>query len=262
MKDYSEAITDQKEIIPPRILLYGMGGVGKSTFASKFVDPIFIQFESGARNIKVKKMPKVNDIYEFNDQLTWLAKSDHPYRTLVIDTIDEAQNLLAKTLCGKSNKESLEEIAGGYGKGPSRLALWFDKLKDDLETINVHKNMSIVLLAHCSVQEMKDPTTENYDKFVPSLHKKVWPLFYDWSDATIFYTEKLLIKERSDSFGKDKYTATSSGDKVIYTSDGLGYTAKNRFKLPREIPITSDITQLEGNVRGLMKLILEDMKDE
>lgn len=261
VKDYSNQVTSGKQIIPPRLLIYGIAGGGKSTLASKFVDPIFIQVESGARNINVSKLPQVFDIYEFNEQIEWILKGDHKYRTLVIDTIDELQNLWVKNLCGKGNKESLEEVAGGFGKGPSRLALLFDKLKTELEEINVKRGMTIVLLAHCTVQEIKDPTADNYDKFVPALHKKVWPLFLDWSDATFFYTEKMLRKEISESFGKDKYTATTSGKKVLYTTDGLGFTAKNRFHLPREIPITNDLAELEKDVRGVMNLILENMKN-
>lgn len=36
---------------PPRILVYGIEGVGKSTFAARFPKPVFIQTEDGLDNM-------------------------------------------------------------------------------------------------------------------------------------------------------------------------------------------------------------------
>ena len=46
-----------KEPLPPRLVLYGTEGIGKSTFASQAPAPIFIQTEDGLAEIDCDKFP-------------------------------------------------------------------------------------------------------------------------------------------------------------------------------------------------------------
>ncbi len=81
------------------ILLYAPPKLGKSTFASKFPEAIFFECEPGLNHLEVFKLPT----YKWEDFLEackLIAKGDHPFKTLVIDTVDNAiQDVLGLRLC-------------------------------------------------------------------------------------------------------------------------------------------------------------------
>ena len=52
-----ETIQSGKESKPPRLMIYGQEGIGKSTFAAAAPNPIFIQTEDGLGEINCKKFP-------------------------------------------------------------------------------------------------------------------------------------------------------------------------------------------------------------
>ena len=59
-----DSIQSGKENRPPRIMIYGAEGVGKSTFAASAPNPVFIQTEDGLGEIDCCKFPlatKVTD---------------------------------------------------------------------------------------------------------------------------------------------------------------------------------------------------------
>src|SRR5262245_18035495 len=68
---------------PPRILIYGVDGIGKSTFAAGADAPIFIGVEDGTSTLDVKRFPEPQawiDVIEAVDELT---QNDSPFRTVV-----------------------------------------------------------------------------------------------------------------------------------------------------------------------------------
>lgn len=44
---------------PVKTVLYGPEGIGKSTFASHFPDPVFIDTEGGTKRLDVKRLPQL-----------------------------------------------------------------------------------------------------------------------------------------------------------------------------------------------------------
>jgi len=88
----------KKEITkkPPRILLYGTHGIGKSSLGASSPNPIFIPTEDGLTNIEVSRFPlatKLADIWEY---LGMLINEEHEYKTVVIDTVDWLETLIMK----------------------------------------------------------------------------------------------------------------------------------------------------------------------
>lgn len=79
------------------MVVYGMGGVGKTTFASSFPKPLMLDFENGAKYLGERGINM--DVAVFK---TWLTTDDKKqlrealkdYETIVIDPIGEAMDKL------------------------------------------------------------------------------------------------------------------------------------------------------------------------
>ena len=90
---------------PQKVVIYGPEGVGKSTLASQTPDPVFLDTEGGTHHLDVARLDAATTWEEITAAVAQLAKADHPFKTLVIDTADWLEKRLAEHLCRKSNKD-------------------------------------------------------------------------------------------------------------------------------------------------------------
>lgn len=237
MKDYSSEIVSRVEVNPPVIIIYGVGGIGKTTLASKFPKPIFIRTEDGAGQIGgVGKLPKCENVYELEDQLAWVAKGDHDYKTCVLDSLDAVEVMKNRDICGKAGVSDVLELSFGKGTGPLRS--YFDRLRERLDEIKA-RGMMVVCIGHSITGIHKDPLGDDYSTYTMNLNDKIVPKMKDWSDITIFINNKIHTKKAGEHFGKTINKAVSKGKptKIMYTEERPGFLAKNRYNLPFEIEL-------------------------
>src|SRR4051812_12199161 len=84
---------------PDRIMLYGVEGVGKSTFAADAPAPIFIASEDGVAHLDVPSFPGLGTFQDALDAVRTLTDDPHDYRTAVIDTVDWLEPLMWREIC-------------------------------------------------------------------------------------------------------------------------------------------------------------------
>src|SRR5690606_30901016 len=109
--------------LPPRVVVHGDGGVGKSTFAAGAYKPIFLPFEDGLSGLEVDAFPLLRSYQDAIDALASLASGEHGYGTAVVDSLDWFEPLVWEKVCKDHGKKSIEEIP--YGKGYAEaLPLW------------------------------------------------------------------------------------------------------------------------------------------
>ena len=111
------SVTNGKQSQPPRIMIYGSEGVGKSTFAASAPKPIFIQTEDGLSEIDTSKFPLCTTFDEVVLQLQAVRDEEHDYATVVIDSLDWLERLIWDRVCADYGVKSIEKADGGYGKG-------------------------------------------------------------------------------------------------------------------------------------------------
>lgn len=102
--------------LPPRILLAGPEGIGKSTFGSKSPNPLFISAEDGLTGLDhVQRFSPANlaEVHTLVDQ-----PEITQFKTLVVDTTDWLERLICSSICARDGKSDIEEY--GYGKGYER----------------------------------------------------------------------------------------------------------------------------------------------
>ena len=76
-----------------KVVLYGPEGIGKSTFASQFPDPLFIDTEGSTKELDVARTEKPSSWTMLMSQVSEVANDPSICRTLVIDTVDWAEQL-------------------------------------------------------------------------------------------------------------------------------------------------------------------------
>ena len=96
------------------ILLYGAPKLGKSSFASKAPGALFFECEPGLNHLEVFKVPTYS--WEaFLEACKLIAKGDHNFKTIVIDTVDNAFKMCSDYVCAKHGIEYEGDM--GHGKG-------------------------------------------------------------------------------------------------------------------------------------------------
>ena len=110
---FMKSLVKGKQELPPRICIYGNHGIGKSTIASQFPDPVFINTEDGLDSLDVTSFPRAAEINDVVESIKTLLKEDHAFKTLVIDSVDWlVEPLIVKDIEGSHDAKDL-----GYGKG-------------------------------------------------------------------------------------------------------------------------------------------------
>ena len=217
---------------PVKTVLYGPEGIGKSTFASHFPAPVFIDTEGGTKRLNVARLPQPTSWAMLLDEVNEVRKGSIPCGTLVIDTADWAERLAITALCAKAKVDGLEGF--GYGKGYTYLKEEFGRLLDALEEV-LNAGHNVLILAHSTISKFEQPdAVGNYDRWTMKTTKQVEPMLREWCDLLLFANYKTIV-EKSGSAPNAKNKA-SGGRRVLYTTHTPCWDAKNRFDLPDEVP--------------------------
>ena len=222
---------------PLKVVVYGPEGIGKSTFASMFPDPIFIDTEGSTRHMDVFRVdPSPGSYTELLEMIRQLASPQYAggYKTLVIDTADWAEKMCVEGLCAAKQWKGIEDA--GYGKGYTYLAEEFGRLLNLLEDV-IRAGNNVVITAHATLRKFEQPDEMGaYDRWELKLQKKNAPLLKEWADMVLFANYKTMVVN-VDGKGADKgKNKVQGGSRVMYTSHHPVWDAKNRFGLPEELP--------------------------
>lgn len=237
------------EKVPPKFIIHGVGGIGKTELGAAFPNPLFLRVENGAFAIPCDKTPHITDVHEFGDWIDFLKNQKHDYKTVVVDTGDELQSLKQKDLCAQANCESIMDFKGGWGKGSGAIRAYFDTFRYQMDELQ-KKGMFVVILVHNSIEKSNDPLTEPYDRHVLNFEKEITPKMFGWADCTLFVNYKISGSTKTDAGKKTFKPQASQPDRVIYTEERPSFLAKNRYNLPFEIDFSDPEPQGDSNFAG------------
>lgn len=223
--------------LPPRVVVHGDGGVGKSTFAAGAYKPVFLPFEDGLSGLEVDAFPLLRSYQEAVDALAALASEQHSYGTVVVDSLDWLEPLVWEKVARDHGKKSIEEIP--YGKGYAEaLPLW-RTLLDGLNHLRETRGMAIILIAHSQIKRFEAPDSEPFDRYEIKLHRGASAMVREWADIIGFAHHETAIKKDSNGFAT-RARGVGTGRRLLRVVETPACVAKNRYSLPDVLPLSWD----------------------
>lgn len=230
--------TKGKQPKPRRIMLYGVHGIGKSTFAHESPGSVFLPTEDGISDLDVEAFPLAESFGDFMGYLAELCQEEHDRKTIVIDTLDWLERLIWQAVVdeqGKSEITSIEDI--GYAKGYVFALKQWRQVLTHLDWLRNNKGMSCILLAHARVQKCSPPDNDSFDRYTPKLHKHASEIVQEWCDEVLFANYQVYTSTQGEGF--DKHTrGVDGGVRFIHTTEKPSHLAKNRCQLPETLPLS------------------------
>lgn len=160
MNKLVETIEEAKELLQgDNFLVYGRPKLGKSTLASKFPEPVFIATEPGLKYIDIDKKRKkyIYNWAEFQPIVNTLMQTEHGYKTVVLDTIDNLVMMCSDYVCEREGIDHPSKLAMGKGWAmvTAELKLWLNKIANNEE-------LTLVMIGHEKTSSIKTRAGEEY----------------------------------------------------------------------------------------------------
>lgn len=229
---------------PVKVCVYGVEGIGKTTFASQFPEPLFFDLDKGSAQLDISRVTDITSWPLLMSNIKEVYDNPTICKTLVIDTADAAERMCIDYICGKFNKKGIEDF--GYGAGYTYLTEEFARFLVQLDAC-IEQGVNVVVLAHAVLKTVTLPeemgTYDHWElKLSSKTTNKVAPLVKEWADLLLFANYKTILIED----GTRKKAA--GGKRIMYTTHTTFADAKNRFSLAEELPFDyNEIVRLIPN---------------
>jgi hypothetical protein len=213
-----------------KVVIYAPEGFGKSTLASQFPEPLFLDVEDSTAQMEVARIgpDDLPDLAAFELALAEIIKAK-PCKTLVVDTIDWLEEMALRAVIKEAGNPKITGIEDfGYGKGytilKERMTLLLNKL-DRVLAAGIH----VVLLAHSKVVKFEPPDGAGpFDRYELKLSKQVAPIIKEWADMLLFGNWRTQVKERDKHESGAQYKAVGGKERMMYCTRLAAWDAKNR----------------------------------
>lgn len=245
-----------------KVIIYGPEGVGKTSLAAKFPDPLFIDTEGSTKKYNVKRLPKPTSWAMLTDEVQSVIRKRN-CSTLVIDTADWAERLCIESVCQKHGKSGVEDF--GYGNGYTYVAEEWGRFLNLLQDVIDIANINVVLNAHAIIRKFEQPNEMGaYDRYELKLGKKTTgqtaPITKEWADMILFLNYKTFSVAVDDKGKKHK---AQGGQRVMYTTHHPCWDAKNRDGLPEELPLDYNaIAHIFNNKNTVSQPVMQTVEPE
>ena len=230
----------------------GDAGMGKTSLAATFPNPIFIRAEDGMQSISEANRPdafptieKVKDLW---DQLGALINEKHDYKTVVIDSVTRLERLFIDDVVENDPKKpkSINQALGGYGAGLGAVAGMHQRVRKAAELLK-QKGINVIFIAHADTETIELPDEEPYTRYNLRLGKKSTAPYVDDVDLVGFIRLETFV------MGEDgqRKRAMSDGTRVLITHATAANVSKNRFGIEEPLVVVKGENPLKKIIKGL-----------
>jgi hypothetical protein len=160
------------------VLLYAQSKFGKSSFCSHADGALFLATEAGLNNLEVFQVP----IATWEDLLAAckeIAEGNHSFKTIIIDTIDNAYRMCTEYICQKGKVEHESDLP--FGKGYALVNNEFYRVLNKLSLLPY----GLFLVSHSQEKET-ETRTGKMTRIVPTLPDKARKIVLGMVDMILY----------------------------------------------------------------------------
>lgn len=203
------------------MLLHGPPKIGKSTWCSQADGVLFLATEPGLNSLETYQKPILSWM-DFLDVCGALQREKHSYKTVTVDTVDNAWLFCSEHICGKAGVEHESDL--GWGKGWAAVKREFHRVITKLAQMET----GLILVSHSKYITIEGRTNE-YQKAVPTLSQGGRDVLLSMADMILFCD----IVHDEDEDGRP------ISRRVMHTKPSLYYEAGDRTgRLPETIDLS------------------------
>lgn len=218
---------------PPRMLVYGTAGIGKTTLGCQAPNPVFIQTEDS--EVGVPTFGLLRTYGDVMDAMGVLVNDEHDFQTVILDSLDWLEPLVWAETCRIHGQPDIESF--GFGKGYVAALDTWRVLLDGFNALRDERGMAVILLAHCEIKRFDSPETDPYDRYQIKLQKSASALVQEHVDAVLFANYRVTTVTKDIGFKKKATRGVGGDDRLLYSNERPAFLAKNRFGLPDSMPL-------------------------
>ncbi|MEZ2132512.1 MULTISPECIES: ATP-binding protein [unclassified Sinorhizobium] len=232
-----DRLKSSKRTTPPAIAIYGTPGVGKTSLAAEFPDPIYLYVE-GEEPPDGVDLPsdEITSFAGLLDTFADLLNEEHPFKTVIIDSLDKVEPMVWAATCQRNQWDSIDSNDKGsptaFGKGYLAADVEWGEYHEAISALN-RAGLYVVQILHSETKRHDDPLVDAYDRYRPKLQKRALELVVENCKALLFLNRRTSVKRVEASFGGKKTSkpeGMSGAERIIHTDERAGFYAKNRFK--------------------------------
>lgn len=214
------------------LLIHGEQGIGKTSFAAQFEDPLFLMFEPGGKGLSIKRV-QINGWADTQAKMTptgvltcsvdyaikEILKSEGN-QTIVFDTADLAFNMCQQWVTSEAGEDYINEGKLGYGKGAAKLDTAFQE--QILKVTN--SGRGVIFISHTGDKEFEVSTGAKYNKLIPTMPERARKFIKGFADVAGYY----------GYFGDERFFVIRGSDRVDAKN-----RLRDRFRTTKGEPIYS-----------------------
>jgi len=210
------------------ILLYGKPKIGKSTLASQFPGALFLPTEPGLNHLEVFQAPAdgggIKSWAHFCEIMSEVSKGGHPFKTLIIDTIDNLHKMCAEHVCRARQVEYAGDMP--HAKGWALVSNEFERVIRRIAQLP----MGLIMISHAVDREV-ETRAGTMQKTTPTMTEGARKCIAGLVDM-ILYCD---VQQEADDNGNVRYR------RIIRTKPHPNYDAGDRTgTLPPSLDLSFD----------------------